>query len=86
MRPIPLTRRPYKMSGLYSGTAGKKVKFDGGGSNDPDGKIMGYNRDFGDGKDAIGETPDHKYKKAGTCTVILTVEDNADDTTTVVVD
>ncbi|MDH3294493.1 MAG: tandem-95 repeat protein, partial [Acidimicrobiia bacterium] len=72
--------------GLYTGTAGSEVLFDGSGSTDPDGSIVAWEWNFGDDKTATGETPTNVYGAAGSYTVTLTVTDNdgatATDTTT----
>ncbi|MEA2080351.1 MAG: PKD domain-containing protein, partial [Pseudomonadota bacterium] len=41
-------------NGPYSGTAGVAITFDGSGSNDPDGSIVNYSWDFGDGSTGRG--------------------------------
>ena len=72
--------------GPYSGTVDSPVQFDGTGSTDPDGTIVSYSWDFGDGATGTGATPTHTYTATGTFTVTLTVTDDADasdsDTTT----
>ena len=67
-------------NGPYSGTVGIIVMFDGTGSNDPDGTIVAYNWDFGDGNTGDGATPGHTYAADGIYTVTLTVTDDAGDT------
>ena len=69
-------------NGPYSGTAGVAITFDGSGSNDPDGSIVDYSWDFGDGSTGSGETPTHTYSTDGNFTVTLTVTDDAGDTGT----
>lgn len=51
--------------------------FDGSGSSDSDGTIVGYSWNFGDGGTASGIVASHSYASAGTRTVTLTVTDNA---------
>ena len=53
---------------------GLTCDFDGTGSFDPDGTIVGYEWDFGDGNGDTGATtPQHVYGAAGTYSVVLTV-------------
>ena len=55
---------------------GLEVTFDASASNDPDGSIVSYEWDFGDGNTGAGVNPTHTYAAGGTYTVILTVTDN----------
>ena len=57
---------------------GETVNFDGSGSNDPDGNIVSYNWDFGDGTTESGISSDvtHIYSSYGDHIVTLTVMDN----------
>jgi PKD repeat protein len=50
--------------------------FDGSASFDPDGVIVGYEWDFGDGTNATGATITHSYPDKGTFQVTLTVTDD----------
>jgi PKD repeat protein len=54
--------------------------FDASRSNDPDGRIVDYRWDFGDGKRAKGEDVEHVYDEQGNYDVVLTVEDNRGQT------
>jgi PKD repeat protein len=69
-------------NGPYTGTVGVAVTFDGSGSSDPDGTIVSYMWDFGDGSTGSGVSPSHTYAATGTYTVNLTVtdDDGATDT------
>ena len=67
-------------NGPYSGTEGADVLFSSSGSVDPDGNIVSYAWDFGDGNVSAQENPSHIYAAAGTYTVTLTVTDDAGDT------
>jgi len=62
---------------------GTTVVFDGSGSHDPDGSIVSYAWDFGDGGSGTGWAASHTYASAGTYTVQLTVydDDGASDST-----
>ena len=55
------------------------MTFDGSGSSDPDGTIMSYDWDFGDGTVVLdaGPTPTHAYAAVGLYNVTLTVTDDA---------
>jgi PKD repeat protein len=50
--------------------------FTSGGSSDPDGHIVAYHWDFGDGTEAESPNPEHSYREPGDYTVTLTVTDN----------
>jgi len=68
--------------GPYSGVARVAVSFDGSGSSDPDGSIVAYEWDFGDGDTGTGERPTHTYALAGNYAVSLKVTDDDGDTAT----
>ncbi|MDO8367295.1 MAG: PKD domain-containing protein [Saprospiraceae bacterium] len=54
-----------------------QVALDASASSDPDGNIVFYSWDFGDGSpDASGQTVQHTFTATGTLTVTLTVEDD----------
>ncbi len=63
------------------------VTFDGSGSYDPDGFIVDYSWDFGDGDSAGGVTVNHTYLEAGEFYATLTVmdDDNLTGTDTIIV-
>ena len=67
-------------SGPYEGTEGVPITFDGSGSYDPDGSIVSYEWDFGDGNNGTGVSPNNTYTQNGTYTVNLTVTDNKNAT------
>ena len=58
-----------------AGPAPHDVAFDGSASTDPEGPIKKYSWDFGDKKKGKGATSTHKYRKPGTYTAKLMVED-----------
>jgi PKD repeat protein len=55
---------------------GENVSFGGADSTDPDGTIVSYKWDFGDGTTELGTTVTHAYSNERTYTVKLTVTDN----------
>jgi PKD repeat protein len=68
---------------VTSGVAPLTVAFSSVGSRDPDGTIVGYNWNFGDGTANSSEpNPSHVYTSAGTFTATLTVTDNSGLTAT----
>lgn len=52
------------------------VNFDASSSSDPDGKIVSYDWNFGDGATSTGVTVTHVYSAAATYNVTLTVTDD----------
>ncbi len=56
--------------------AGTPVSFDGATSSDPDGSIVSYTWDFGDGTSASGSAVSHTFTTEGSYAVHLTVTDN----------
>jgi chitodextrinase len=60
----------------------ESVVFDASGSVDPDGMIVSYVWDFGDGTQGTGKTPTHVYQAPGQYTVTLTVTDDTGLTST----
>ncbi|UCC27108.1 MAG: S8 family serine peptidase [Gemmatimonadales bacterium] len=57
-------------------------EFDGTGSTDTDGTVVGYSWDFGAGGTAAGPTANHTFPAAGTHSVSLTVTDDDGDSHT----
>ncbi len=54
----------------------RSCHFSAFGSYDPDGEIVSYHWDFGDGNNATGMYADHVYSEPGEYVVTLTVTDN----------
>ena len=59
-----------------SGPPPLPVNFDASASTDPDGNIVAYKWNFGDGSSATGKTASHTYAAAASYTATLTVTDN----------
>ncbi len=74
----PSTRTPpiANAGGPYSGMVNVALPFDGSASSDPDGSVVGYQWNFGDGGSAVGALPVHAYTAIGTYAVTLTVTDS----------
>ena len=77
------SNKPPRANGQIQPTSRtKEFSFDGSGSSDPDGTIVGYDWDFGDGAHAPSAQATHRYAAAGRYTVRLVVTDNAGATAT----
>jgi PKD repeat protein len=59
-----------------TGEAPLTLAFDASAASDPDGTIMAYSWDFGDGNGGTGTLTSHTYPDPGTYTAQLTVTDN----------
>lgn len=59
-----------------TGSVPLKVVFDASMSRDPDGSVVSYEWDFGDGQTGSGMVVEHEYADAGTFIAKLTVKDN----------
>lgn len=70
--------------GPYYGKIDEKIIFNGSMSYDPDGNIVNYSWEFGDGYTGYGKFTHHTYSYDGTYIISLTVTDNdgATDTDT----
>ncbi|RCV64106.1 PKD repeat-containing protein [Methanophagales archaeon] len=69
-------------SGPYTGTEGVAIAYGGSDSYDPDGSIVAYEWEFGDGSTATGVVPTHTYAQNGTYSVSLKVTDDEGATNT----
>ncbi len=56
---------------------GEVITFDAGASTDPDGALVDYRWDFGDGAQGDGQVVEYAYRGSGTYPVTLTVRDNS---------
>ncbi|MDB4895724.1 MAG: bacillopeptidase-like protein, partial [Firmicutes bacterium] len=68
--------------GPTTGRVGQTLRFDGSRSSDPDGRIVSYAWNFGDGGTSSGSVVLHRFTRAGTFQVTLTVTDNQGATAT----
>ncbi|PTL81493.1 glycoside hydrolase family 44 protein [Vitiosangium sp. GDMCC 1.1324] len=68
-----------------SGTAPLVVGFSGTGSTDPEGHLVAYAWNFGDGQQGTGPTVSHTYSQPGTYTATLTVTDDGGATSSATV-
>jgi len=84
-KPITVLNRPPTASFTESATTAltnEIIYFNASESYDPDGYIVTYFWDFGDGTNATGVIVDHSYADNGTYTVTLTVMDDDGATNT----
>jgi 6-phosphogluconolactonase (cycloisomerase 2 family) len=77
---------PVASFGASPGSAGSATVFDASGAADPDGTIVRYDWDFGDGTllPDGGPSPQHVYTRPGTYVVTLVVTDNEGASTTTI--
>lgn len=71
-----INRPPIANAGKDQVVSSKTVKFNGSKSYDPDGVIVSYIWDFGDGTTGSGEIVQHTYAKDGNYSVTLNVTDD----------
>jgi len=62
-------------NGPYTGDEGSPVSFSSAGTSDPNGDVLTYLWEFGDGNTSTDANPTHAYADNGTFTVKLTVSD-----------
>ncbi len=65
-----------------TGTAPLTVEFSAEESSDPDGQLVSYEWEFGDGRASRGSEVSHRYEQGGDYTVNLTVIDDRDGSDT----
>lgn len=72
-----------RANGPYAATTGIATQLSAIGSNDPDGRVVSYRWEFGDGTAAAtGETVAHTWQTAGSYTASVTVTDDKGATST----
>jgi ABC-type branched-subunit amino acid transport system substrate-binding protein/PKD repeat protein/RNA polymerase subunit RPABC4/transcription elongation factor Spt4 len=64
------------INGPYSGEEDSEISFMSTGSHDPDGSIVDYSWDFGDGQTSTSADSSHIYSEPNTYTVTLKVTDD----------
>jgi PKD repeat protein len=75
---VTVNQRPVAaVSGPTRGAVGEKLGFDASASTDPDGSIIQYRWDFGDGTEGEGVRVEHAYAKPGSHEIVLTVRDDS---------
>jgi PKD repeat protein len=80
-RTVHVNRPPHAAAGPDQATCpGDTVSFDATDSTDPDGALVSYHWDFGDGSTVEGAEVDHVFAKPGTYRVTLTATDDAAST------
>ncbi len=72
---VPLSLPTADPNGPYSGVEGIEINFDGSNSNDPEGDLLTYDWNFGDGESSTGVQLPHAYADNGTYEACLTVTD-----------
>jgi len=72
--------RPFVWATTSSASIHDYIGFDSTGSMDPDGSIIGYQWEFGDGSNSTERAPWHLYDMSGEYTVTLTVTDDENAT------
>ncbi|NDI33678.1 PKD domain-containing protein [Chengkuizengella sediminis] len=75
---LPIAQMSFPSNVLVNET----VNFSSDGSNDPDGTLVSYDWNFGDGNSSTEANPAHTFTAAGTYTVRLTVTDDQGGTDT----
>ena len=66
--------------GPYIAGPGQAIQFNGSASSDPDGDVLTYAWDFGDGQSGSGATPTHAYALINNYLATLTVTDDGGPT------
>jgi PKD repeat protein len=80
--PAPVNQAPVANvnADVISGDVTLTVNFTGSDSYDPDGSVVDYSWDFGDGSVSNAANPSHSYTSTGQYTTTLTVTDDSGET------
>ncbi|MEY8839367.1 PKD domain-containing protein, partial [Cribrihabitans sp. XS_ASV171] len=76
-RVVRVDAAPVAEAGPDQFVTASEVRFDGGGSVDPDGRVTEWRWEFGDGATATGQSVTHAYRRPGTYEVALVVRDDS---------
>ncbi|TSD87204.1 PKD domain-containing protein [Mycobacterium sp. KBS0706] len=75
---ITVNAPPTSVAGAdQSAAVGEPLVFDGSASSDPDGRLLAWDWDFGDGQGGAGEQATHAFSRPGIYRVRLTVRDDS---------
>lgn len=77
VEPVVVNAPPVADAGADRIVTSSEVGFDGTASFDPDGTIVRYDWNFGDGRTGEGPQPVHVFREPGVYTVRLTVRDDS---------
>ncbi len=78
---VRINEPPVAVPGNDTLVTSSQLNFDGSRSYDPDGEIVAYLWDFGDGRTSEEASPIHTYRNPGVFTITLTVTDNSGTST-----
>ncbi len=74
---VVVNHPPIADAGPDQRVTASEARFDGRASHDPDGRLVAWQWDFGDGALGQGPNPSHVYAAPGSYTVVLTVTDDS---------
>lgn len=78
----PASQEPKALFNFVCTRTTRTCSFDGTGAFDPDGRVVHWTWNFGDGRKADGIRQSHTYRSAGTYRVTLLITDNTGMTDT----
>jgi chitinase len=65
-----------QINGPFNTDANTSISLSSAGSADPDGNVVGYSWNFGDGNSSTAANPSHSYNSDGQYTITLTITDD----------